>query len=388
MAVKNTFKYVILILIFFASISTLYYKTYFPVQAPTSSGSEGVIARMAWYKTNAKDFDLVMLGDSRTYCGIHSFLIDPLLKSNSINLAQFSHWFPTQYPMIREIIPYIPKNTTVIWSIGHQNFIPSTGIQRVYPVGFRNALKYIAWRVPTLGLVDNLLFYNPLTHIIATRGDVRKRILDALDKPLQFTGIGLVSNAEASTEIPLPQSNGCVKEDLNCIGQAWKSDARFAGFYVPKENGKENSMIFYTSRGSYYRVELDGAFFRAKQAEMTQKWTDEQASKWSLPQADPGLWRLFEEILAEFKKNGVRVIVNELEEAPFVYPNRMIRKKYQDFMENEVKRRVEKEGFQYVRVDFNKLEDDNYFDYNHLNSKGSTEYASMLAKEIQPYFKK
>lgn len=344
---------------------------------------------MEWYELHANDFDLVFLGDSRTYCGIHSFLIDPQLGTRSINLAQFAHWLPTQYPMIQDLAPHIPKKTTVVWSIGHQNFFPSSGIQRVYPIGFSRAAKYLYWRVPAKGLADNLLFYNPMTHLFATRGEARKRILDKLDKPMRLGDIDLITVAYAADQAPIGLPSGCDKSDLQCNDLAWKNDARFSDFSVTKDNGVDNSMVFYTSRGSYYRVELVPSFFRDKQLEMTPKiMTDAEAMQWTMAQVDPGLWRLFKEILAELKISGVHVIVNELEEAPFMYPSPLVKEKYRAFMRNEVKRAVEEAGFKYVHVNFDGLSSDDYFDYNHLNSKGSDKFAPMLADAIRPYLKK
>ena len=380
-------KYSVVQVIGLLAASVWYSYNYFPSPIPTSSGSQGVIGRAQWYGSHAAEFNVIFLGDSRTYCGIHPFLVDPLLKTNSFNLAQFAHWLPTQYSMIKELAPRIPPTTTVIWTIGHQNFFVSSGIQRVYPIGLANAFRFIAWNVPTQGLMDNLLFYNPLSYLMAVRGEARQRIINALDAPFEVGHLSFISSAHAedlsSTSIP----RACPSEtDVMCAEKSWRDDGRIAEFSTTNEDGRQTSMVFYTSRGSYFRVELDSSYFRRKQLELSpSRLTEAQATAWQIPPPDPGLWRLFEEILAEFKKQKLNVIVNEIEEAPFSYPHPEVKLKYRAFMHDVVKLRVEQAGFRYVRIDFDQLSDSDYFDYNHLNSIGSQKAAPMLARAIAPY---
>ena len=76
--------------------NALYSAKYFPKLEPNSAGSTNLVNRHAWYAGHRNDYDLVFLGDSRTYCGVHAERIDALLGTNSINLAAFSNWLPTQ----------------------------------------------------------------------------------------------------------------------------------------------------------------------------------------------------------------------------------------------------------------------------------------------------
>ena len=77
-------------------------------------------------------------------------------------------------------------------------------------------------------------------------------------------------------------------------------------------------------------------------------------------------WRLFEESLAVLARSGARVVVNEMEEAGYVYGHPIIREKWRQFMRERVQPIVEAHGFRYVRADFNRYADADYFDYNHL----------------------
>jgi hypothetical protein len=49
---------------------------------------------------------------------------------------------------------------------------------------------------------------------------------------------------------------------------------------------------------------------------------------------------------------------------------------------------VEGHGLRYVRADFNRYADSDYFDYNHLNSRGIEKYTSELAALLRPHMSK
>jgi hypothetical protein len=49
-----------------------------------------------------------------------------------------------------------------------------------------------------------------------------------------------------------------------------------------------------------------------------------------------------------------------------------------------VRPKVESRGFPYVTTDLERLQNDDYFDYNHLNSNGIEKYAPMLAAALRP----
>jgi hypothetical protein len=51
----------------------------FPSVQRASVGN--LIDRLAGYREHGADYNLVFIGDSRTYCGMHAELIDPLLKT-------------------------------------------------------------------------------------------------------------------------------------------------------------------------------------------------------------------------------------------------------------------------------------------------------------------
>src|SRR2546423_434979 len=158
-----------LVSLFLGAADYFYARNNFPVIQPTSSGFTSLSNRTAWYRAHASEFDLLFLGDSKSFCGIHPELLDPLLNTRSLNLSYFANWFPTQFALLQDIVPSIPKGTTVVWSLGSVNFWPSTGVQRVYPIGAANAVRYLLWGVDGTGFVDNLLYYNPVLFFLSQR---------------------------------------------------------------------------------------------------------------------------------------------------------------------------------------------------------------------------
>lgn len=378
--------YAVLTAVFLGAADLLYAYRYFPRLQPTSAGTTGLVNRMAWYEAHRGDYDLIFFGDSRTYCGIHPELVDPLLGTRSLNLGGFSNWFLTQLSMAQKLAPLVPKGTTVVWSIGPE-FVPiGSGVQRVYPVGVVNALRYLSWGLPSTGLADNVLYYNPVLHFLSMRGDLRQRFVSFLNEPFRLDwaaklGRALIgaARAEGVASAAAPESAPATEDEVRALKERWEKDPRVAYVDVVRDEGKPTSLTVFFERGSYYRVELDPAFFRRKQQEMGASF------KGSFPQVDPAYWHAFEEILRIFKENGVSVVVNEIEEAPYVYGDPEHREVWRSFMREVVERRVREAGFPYVRVDFDRLTDEDYFDYNHLNSRGAETFTPMIADRLRPH---
>ena len=78
------------------------------------------------------------------------------------------------------------------------------------------------------------------------------------------------------------------------------------------------------------------------------------------------------------------MIVNEIEEAPYVYGSPENRQAFREVMRTSVRPRVESRGIPYLTTDLDQLQNDDYFDYNHLNSSGVAKYTPMLAAALRP----
>lgn len=363
-------RYCILVALFLGAADYFYARAFFPPINPNQAGTTSLADRVAWYKLHVSDYNLLFLGDSKTYCGIHPELLDPLLHTSSLNLAIFAHWFPTQLRLVQDIAPSIPKGTTVVWSIGAVNFHQSTGVQRIYPVGLGNALRYLAWGLSSAGLADNVLYFNPASYFLTRRGDIRHGFVDFLRRPLETSIFG-VAQAKAQEAESITISD----EEVRRLRETYLRNPDVADVAIVKDEGKSTSLTIFFRRGSYYRVELDAAYFRRKQREFT--------SLSFVPQTDPAMWRIFEEILRTFKDNNINVIVNDMEDAPFNYHGNQAA--FRKFMRDTVQKKAAEFGFPYVYVDFDKLGDEDYFDYNHLNSRGAKTFIPMLADQLRPY---
>jgi hypothetical protein len=357
--------YLALIAILLGSTSLLYSKASNP--RPRFS--------TAWYQAHAGDYNLMFIGDSRTYNGIHAEMLDPLLGSSTINLSGFANWFPTQVPMVQDFAPLIPHGTTVVWSIGTQNFRETHDIYRIYPIGIANALRFISWGSASTDLLDNIAYFNPVLHFFTRRGNLRQGVLNFLDRPLKADFAAERERNDAS----LGSSHNA---DIDALMQSYRRDPNVTSVEAITDDGKITSLGVMFRRGSYLRVELDHAYFRRKQREMGATLAA------ITPEADTASWRMFEEILRIFKQNGVMLIVNELEEAPFMYGSSEHREKFRRFMRDTVAKRVREEGFTYIRIDLDQLGDDDYFDWDHLNDKGAKTFIPLMADALRPHLHK
>jgi hypothetical protein len=366
--------------VFLGVADYIYASHAFPSIQPASVGN--LPERLAWYREHAEDYNLVFIGDSRTYCGMHAELIDPLLKTSSLNLSSFANWFPTQLALAQDLAPLIPKGTTVVWSVGWQNFGGNAGIQRIYPIGPGNALRYLAWGVPSTGMADNLFYYNPALYFLTTRHLARQDFLDFLARPFDSRRISDIGRAQAAPLTPLLSAAEPAKGESSAreLAEEYRHLPGVNTVVTDRDGSKIISLTVYFQRGSSYRVELDHDFFRGKQKEYG------AATASDLPTSEAPYWRLFEEILAVFKANGVNLVVNEMDEAPFTYahgPEQ--RRSFHGYMRDVVGRRVREAGFPYVSVDFEQLSDEDYFDFDHINSRGARKFIPMLADQLRPY---
>jgi hypothetical protein len=149
------------------------------------------------------------------------------------------------------------------------------------------------------------------------------------------------------------------------------------------DQGRITSIIRYYRRGGYYRTEIDANYFRMKQAAMGHKrLSDSEAEIFRTSPPARLEWQTFLAILDLFTEHGIRLVVNEFEEAGFVYGHPLVRSKWRSMMRDVVQPEVERRGFAYIRTNLDELSDDDYFDSNHMNSKGIQQYTPMLAEHL------
>jgi hypothetical protein len=371
--------YIVIIVCVYLGISIGYY--YVSEVKWTKVGLDGPLDhKLRYYQDHAHEYDVVFIGDSRTYCDIHPDLFDAYRGTHSVNLSRFAHWFPTQYPFVKDLIPQLAPGTSVVWAIGHQNFFPVEGeTSDVYPISSGDMLSYLEWGFSWSSVFQNFAEFNPLFRLYVDRGKIRKKILDLSDKPFWlFTGTRMSS--------PIPN----IQETIEALHLRLSNDPGVARVEVLTDGDRITSVVLYKRSGSYYRMELDDEYFRTKQTqlllEMGGKLSDEAARAWPIPaMPDQLYWKLFVHMLEMFKRAGTRLIVVELEEAPFAYRNPFIREQYRTFMWRTVRPAVESYGFHYVRLPLDQLDDTDYFDFNHLNSRGIEKFTPLLSQALKPY---
>jgi hypothetical protein len=360
---------------------------------PTLIDNATLEDKLAYYDEHKSEFNLILVGDSLTYTGLHPEFIDPELGTHSINMAHFSHWFATQYPFVQDLIPEIPRGTRVLWSVHPYDFNDAgLSVQRVYPVGLANAIRYWSWGAHNAGLADNVLYYNPLTSFFVKRDELRAHLIGRGDTPVSLPR--LISPAFADVEFPaVPKFVSLQKWALPDSIQVknalmkYYSGLPFVGAADPvSDHGQINSVVLQLKRGGYYRIELMPEYFQEKQREMARSvWhpDDKTAKQYTPAPLGPVSVKTFKAILAAFRQASIPVTVNVMEEAPWTLPNEIIRKKIRRLTDETLKPIVRSYGDDYVHVDYSSILDSDYFDYNHFNSNGVAKYTPLLVRELR-----
>ena len=358
-----------------AAITYLYLKHYSGHELYREADRSGsLIQKFKYYKKHHEDYDLIFVGDSRTYCNIQPYFVDQSFGSKSYNLAIFAHWFPTQYPFIRDLLESgTAKNKTVIWSIAVSNFIHAKGypiVQNSYPLKIKDIATYWSIGFPISELFNNTLYYHflPIHYALEYTRSKSAKIDLSLQKEL-FSK-------------PLDNNKGNLKPNESHIPKLPFTDK------IQQEvfNNHITSYTTLSTAGSYYRIELDHEFFRKKQREYSsQKLSTNNNNSNSLAEIDTQiyLYNLFIKILDEFKSHNINLIVNVVEEAPHVYGSKSDLAAHRNFMNNKIRKEVESRGFRFIGVNYDLFKDADYFDYNHMNSVGSTKYSVALGKILR-----
>lgn len=355
--------YVLLIAAVYFGVSLAYYAWNMPRQA---ASTDEVIGKVRRYEENASRFNLLFLGDSRTYCDISPKRIDALLGTSSYNLAHWSNWMVSQYALYQDLAPRIPKGTTVVWSLGRASFRDGE-IAAKYPFTARQALHFLRAGIPLSRLWETLTAFNPLLRFSNKRLNVLTSIRNLLARPIW------TPPAEAIASTP------------GTPGTDWTS--RYSApdvdrVEVLREDGRVTSVALHQHDGHYERVEIDHDFFVSKR--QARQFSDAEARAFTVPEPSPAYWQLFLESLDTFQAAGVHLILNVLEEAPHSYGHPLVRKKWREFFLNRVAPEAEQRGIPFVYVDFSGFSDDDYFDYNHMNRQGAEAYAPLLARALKP----
>ncbi len=271
-----------------------------------------------------------------------------------------------------DLIPVVPAGTTVVWSVGHQNFHPvNERVHAAYPIGVSRIPQYLSLGYSLDSLKDNLVFFGPATTLLGWMPQIRRR----LDQTLERSVLDRTTAGDAGPERP---------DALPELMTRLRNDPATASLEVLTDQGRVTSVAVTKTNGAYERVELVPEYFREKQREnaLTAQNGLRDLPADFLPAGE--YWNTFLAILDLCREYDVRLVVNEVEEAPYVYLTPERKERWRRFMRETVEQEVTARGFPYVRVDFDRLSDADYFDFNHLNQDGIRKYSLLLADRLRP----
>ncbi|MBF0415490.1 MAG: hypothetical protein HQL79_06945 [Magnetococcales bacterium] len=329
--------------------------------------------------------DLYFIGDSRTYCNIHPEFIDPILGSHSYNLAFFGFWFPSQYPYLQTILPLLPKQSTVVWSIGHQNFFSvSTCGDLHYPMTTAQLFDYFLWGAKLCEIGTRYWRSSRVKHFWDRSKWNYQRLSRFTEKKLLdwSTHPPILSQHDRPNHNP---TSDPLQTAFKVLAAPYRKHPGVEKIEYKAEHGKIVSLTLLMQGGGYYRIEIEPEFFRSEQRAFAKDNPQSSNEDPSHVLPNPLRMRLFEEILDLFTHHGIRLIVNELEEAPFTYGSPQRRQQWHDFMDKKIRPIVENHHFPYIRLPLEQLNDADYFDFNHMNSQGIAKYTPMLANGLRAY---
>lgn len=360
-------KYLLVIVVVVSAANLLAYDRW---QA-RERGRLNLLSKRDIYLTAPEDFGVVFFGDSRTFCALHPDLLTEPLGAAGYNLSFWANWLPTQYAYIEDIAPHIPPGTVFVWSLGHVNFTAGK-IRPVYPLGWPRVGSLLSLGFDFADLRENLFAYTPVLWTFGYRDRVMEEINARLDRPVRTTD-------PQTPEIPQRGIERLISDLIQRSG----GPEKIANTERYHDGVNLASVALYKANGAYLRVETRPEYYRSLQQKTVEERSLTEVSEPFTP--DPRYWALFQKSLDVLQRHGVRVVLNEIEEAPHHYPSPAARDAARSFMRGTVRAEADRRGIPYVRADFDRLGDSDYFDYNHLNSVGVAKYTGLIAPLLQPH---
>lgn len=326
-----------------------------------------------------RDYDLIFWGDSRTFIGIDPDPTTRLTGLRSFNYGSMAHWFPTQYPQLERMVPYL-KDKIVVWQIGSINFggLKNSKDQMVQNFYLSPADFIEYWRLGfnPMHLIDNLLLdFLPSYSLLFVKDTLQQRFNDWLDSPL-----APVDKPHQPGRQQESSGDGAKADRINAVMH--KALAAHDDIFASNLEGARHAsnVLFNTRRrnGQDVYYEIDSDYLREQQKASAAKMTEGPVHE---IQPDPRQMALFKRMLGLFKQAGAKLIVVEYHDTPYHYRHASMRQAHDRFMAR-IEKIVKDSGFTYLRPDMSGLRDSDYFDYNHLNNVGSKKYSELLAREL------
>lgn len=334
--------------------------------------ADNLQVKQLYFKNNKEKYNTIFIGDSRTFCAFDPILLDSLIDSRSVNLAHWAFWMPSQYAYFKDILPFIDTSTTVVWSVGVQNFFNIERLNDIYPLSFSSYIDLLRHGHSVNSISPNLLRNSSVLFSLS----IRERVMTL--------GKGLMEREMISKNMSRQLGNKTDITNDQSKKISWPKEIIENEYYhndLFDRNGKMVSIESFRRGGNYLRVEIDSLYYRFKQSKTGGIFSGHEALA-----INEAYVRTFIEILKLFKAKNIKLIVNEMEEAPYKYGDPEALEKHRSFM-RAMKDEVESNGFEYIRVDFDQFNDGHYFDYNHLNYKGVKLFSQLFSEEYQQLVK-
>ena len=381
--------YFLLILLFMSPLNLYALSVSPPGQRPPLDLAKGtsplnvLMTKKRFYLVNKKHFNTLYFGDSRTYFNIDCQMMDARLGTRSYNLAAITHWLPSQYLQLRDLLPSIPAGTTVVWSIGHNLFDNhhEATPNHIYPADGSETWDFLRMGYSIGDYWSNLLLFR----VLVPYADYFPGGLIYYNRERYWEELKTFLAGAVQPVKDGPEESGKGYKNME---EYLKIKRAFHGRDGVLQVGLESrgrtiiNAVIRKAQGNVLFHELESAYFREKQR--THRRVEHVRSGF---RPSKKYWNTFREMLDLMERSGVRVIVNEFEEAPYIYGDQETRREYDAFM-GTVRNYVEARGIPYIRIDQSRLPDDFYFDSDHFNSKGVMWYDPLLVEALKAHLPK
>ena len=326
------------------------------------------------------DTEVILWGDSRSYIGSDPLIIGQELGKKAFNYASMAHWFHTQYPQLKQMLPHM-KGKKVVWMIGKINFVDGLKLNDQFYLSPVDAFEYynLGFRVEDLGL-NVVNWALPRHFVYFVRGTVQYKVESLKNRVLWKKPIQKQAQSAAPAK-QSPLTKPKAKPTQNFEAKYQEARSLYPDFVkMTVENGQKKSNIVltvHTAKGHNPFIELDSVYLRQRQAE----W-DTATEPGAKPKANPALEEIYTRMLELFKKHEIELTILEYRDAPY-QTKFALSKKYERELMDKYKLQAENMGFPYLVLDMEEFKDEDYFDYNHLNAQGSKRFSKMVGERLR-----
>lgn len=338
------------------------------------------------YLNHRDSYQMLFIGDSRTYTDIQPRVTDRITGRKAYNLASFGLWMPVQFLEFRDVFPRIPRGTVVVWSLSHRNFMPVGDrwwIPGQYKFTLTDVAEYIHDGYPAARILREYEEspFSPVDRLVG----IRKRLISALGTVVWKRGVS--DSPSRNAPAPAPSSGSpqrANEETAAAITDALRQDRRVEIIAPVVNDGVVNSIETTRSDGGYDRILIDHEFFRKQQAKLWPNYGGDPSGCHVAP--NDVYMETFSKILGLISRYQLKVVVNYIEDAPGSWASQADRQCAKQFIADRIVPLLARHGIEFIAPDFYPTIDssnDFYFDESHLITEGAALYSQLLGVELQ-----